>query len=120
MSQRRSRAPKQLPDPWLFDTETLLRELDRCRELALQIPFSSPNATHFGINIVVDAIWNLSQHVRFLLHLHRDSQRAFRKQHHTDFTTLESKNHDRPAAARTAPRTRRKVDSKRAARAGRT
>jgi hypothetical protein len=119
MSKRRSRAPEQLPDPWLFDTETLLRELDRCRELVLQIPFSTPNATHFGINIAVDAIWNLTQHLRYLLHLHRDGQRAFRKQHHTDFATFESKNHDAPAGARPAPRTRRQVNSKRAARVGR-
>jgi hypothetical protein len=52
--------------------------------------------------------------VRFLLHVHRDGQRAFRRQHNT----FESKNHDAPAEARTAPRTRRKADSKRAARAG--
>jgi hypothetical protein len=27
----------KLPDPWLFDSEALLRELDHCRETVLQI-----------------------------------------------------------------------------------
>ena len=71
------RTPDQLPDPWLFDSEALLRELDRCRELVLQIPIDNPQATHFGINNAIAAIWNLTQQVRYLLHLHREGQRAF-------------------------------------------
>jgi hypothetical protein len=71
------RTPDQLPDPWLFDSEALLRELDRCRELVLQIPIGDPQATHFGINNAIGAIWNLTQQLRFLLHLHREGQRAF-------------------------------------------
>lgn len=31
-------APDHLPDPWLMDSEALLRELDRIRELANHIP----------------------------------------------------------------------------------
>jgi hypothetical protein len=31
-------SPDQLPDPWLLDTEGLLSELARIRELALRIP----------------------------------------------------------------------------------
>src|SRR5438477_8377539 len=54
-----SRPANQLPDPWLFDSEALLRELDRCRELILQIPITNPNATHFGMHIAVQAIWTL-------------------------------------------------------------
>jgi len=27
------RPPDTLPDPWLFDSEALLNELDRCRDL---------------------------------------------------------------------------------------
>ena len=46
-----ARKPEQLPDPWLFDSEALLRELDRCREIVLQIPITNPNATHFGDTI---------------------------------------------------------------------
>jgi hypothetical protein len=71
----------KLPDPWLFDSEALLRELDRCRETVLQIPINNPNATHFGIQLAVASIWNLSQNPRYILHLFREGQRAFRKKH---------------------------------------
>ena len=30
--------PDQLPDPWLLDSEALLHELTRIREIALRIP----------------------------------------------------------------------------------
>jgi hypothetical protein len=71
-----------LPDPWLFDSEALLRELDRCRELTLQIPTNGDcNATHFGIQIAVNALWTLRDNLRYLLNLHREQQRAIRKQH---------------------------------------
>src|SRR5436853_5571515 len=71
--------PEKLPDPWLFDSEALLRELDRCRELVLEIP-ATTQAVHFASNIAIDAIWNLSQNLRYLLHLHREGQRSFAKQ----------------------------------------
>ena len=74
------RHPTQLPNPWLFDSEKLLRELDRCREQVLQIPCNGDlHATHFGINLAVDGIWNLTEQLRFLLHLHREGQREFAK-----------------------------------------
>src|SRR5437762_11514896 len=76
-----ARKPEQLPDPWLFDSEALLRELDRCREIVLQIPITNPNATHFGIQLAVNAIYNLTENLRYLLHLHREQQRSIRKQH---------------------------------------
>jgi hypothetical protein len=79
------RTPDKLPDPWLFDSEKLLRELDRCREMVLLIP-APTHATHFAINIAVDAIWNLTQQLRFLLHLHREGQRSFARQHHANAT----------------------------------
>jgi hypothetical protein len=71
----------RLPDPWLFDSEALLRELDRCRETVLQIPITDPNATHFGIQLAVNAIYNLTENLRYLLHLHREQQRSIRRQH---------------------------------------
>jgi len=74
------RPPEKLPDPWLFDSESLLRELDRCRELVLEIPITNPNATHFGINVAVTAIWNLRENLRYLLALHREGKRALAKQ----------------------------------------
>ena len=74
------RTPDRLPDPWLFDSEALLRGLDRCRELVLQIP-ATTHATHFAANIAIDAIWNLREHIRFLLSLHREGQRQFARRH---------------------------------------
>src|SRR4051794_634295 len=44
------RPREKLPDPWLFDSEKLLRELDRCREMVLLIP-APTHDTHFAINI---------------------------------------------------------------------
>jgi hypothetical protein len=75
-----------MPDPWLFDSEALLRELARCRETALQIPITNPNATHFGIQLTVNAIYNLEENLRYLLHLHREQQRSIRRQHEQDLT----------------------------------
>src|SRR5438477_5040787 len=80
MNTSPTRPPEKLPDPWLFDSESLLRELDRCRELVLEIPITNPNATHFGINVAVTAIWNLRENLRYLLALHREGQRSFAKQ----------------------------------------
>ena len=73
------RPPEKLPDPWLFDSESLLRELDRCRELVLDIP-ATTHAVHFASNIAVDALWNLRENLRYLLALHLEGQRAFAKQ----------------------------------------
>jgi len=60
------RSPKKMPDPWLFDTEHLLRELARCREMILLIP-AKDAATHSAINIAISANWNLEQTLRYLL-----------------------------------------------------
>ena len=84
----------KLPDPWLFDSEALLRELDRCRELTLQIPITDPNATHFGIQLAVNAQWTLRENIRYLLQLHRDGQRAFRRQHDAELATALSQRHN--------------------------
>jgi len=72
----RRRQPEQMPDPWLFDTVALLRELDRCRELILLIP-ATTHAVHFAANNALDCVWNLQQNVRYLYHLHCEGQRAF-------------------------------------------
>jgi hypothetical protein len=73
--------PRPLPDPWLFDSEALLRELARCRETALQIPITNANATHFGIQLTVNAIYNLEENLRYMLLLHRQQQDAMRQLH---------------------------------------
>src|SRR6202030_3201231 len=72
------RQPAKFPDPWLFDSEALLRELDRCREMVLLIPAPS-HETHFAINNAISAIWNLREQLRYLLSLYKDGQRAFAK-----------------------------------------
>jgi hypothetical protein len=79
------RNSEKLPDPWLFDSEKLLREIDRCREMVLLIP-APTHETHFAVNIAVSAIWNLREDLRYLLTLHREGQRAFAKRH-VDFRT---------------------------------
>ena len=57
----------------IFDSEALLRELDRCRETR---PANSHNPTRipliFGIQLADASIWNLTENLRYLLHLHRD------------------------------------------------
>jgi hypothetical protein len=70
--------PEKLPDPWLFDSEKLLREIDRCREMVLLIP-APTHETHFAVNIAVSAIWNLREDLRYLLSLHRDGHRAWER-----------------------------------------
>jgi hypothetical protein len=77
--------PSRLPDPWLYDTQALLTELGRIREIALRIPVPS-NLDLGPINSVVDAIWDLEQRVRYLAHLHADAQRDFARRH-TSATT---------------------------------
>lgn len=82
-SRHVKRRPDQLPDPWLFDSEKLLRELDRCRELMLLVPANGDrHATHFAVNLAIDAIWNLRDTLSFLLRLKGEGQRAFAKKHH--------------------------------------
>jgi len=67
-----------MPDPWLFDTGHLLRELARCREMILLIP-AKDAATHSAINIAINANWNLEQTLRYLLRLHSESQRQWQR-----------------------------------------
>ncbi len=76
-----ARKPEQLPDPWLFDSEKLLNELGRIAELIKQIPIADSHATHFAINRAADATYDLREHLRFLLHLHREGQRQFARKH---------------------------------------
>jgi hypothetical protein len=67
----------KLPDPWLLDTEYLLTDLARIRELALRVPVSLASAG--PINSVIDAAWDLEQRLRYLLKLHRQGQWSFRR-----------------------------------------
>jgi hypothetical protein len=73
-------SPDQLPDPWLLDTEGLLSELARIRELALRIP-PVRNDIIGPINSVIDGVWDLEQRLRYCLCLHCEAQRSFARHH---------------------------------------
>jgi hypothetical protein len=73
-------SPAQLPDPWLLDTEGLLLELARIRELALRIP-PVRNDVLGPVNTVVDAVWDLEQRLRYCFHLYCEAQRSFARRH---------------------------------------
>jgi len=89
------RTPDKLPDPWLFDSEKLLRELDRCREMVLRIP-APTHETHFAINIAINAIWDLRENLRYLLSLHRDMQQSFAMKGEALTTSLSNPRRDPP------------------------
>ena len=55
--------PEKLPTPWLADSEWLLKELVKCREDALRLPWSLNNASN--INSVIDRLWRLEQNLRY-------------------------------------------------------
>jgi len=96
------RRPETLPDPWHFDSEKLLRELARCRELVLAIPINDLQAAHFATNTAINAIWNLEEHLRFLLHLHREGQRQWERRATKALSDRQKPNPGRQAGARTA------------------
>jgi len=87
--------PEKLPDPWMFDSEKLLRELDRIREIVLLIP-TPTQPVYFATNNAVSAIFNLTETLRYLLSLHSDMQVAFRSQH----STIPSQNSQTPRPVR--------------------
>lgn len=66
------------PDPWLADSEWLLRELTKVREQILRIPFRLD--TQSDIEAATGRIFNLEQRIRYMLHLQREGQRSFAKQ----------------------------------------
>lgn len=55
-----------------------MRELDRCRELVLQIPARTQDV-HFASNIAISALWSLREQIRYLLALHSEGQRQWQR-----------------------------------------
>jgi hypothetical protein len=92
-------SPEQLPDPWLLDTEGLLSELARIRELALRIP-PVRNDIIGPINSVIDGVLDLEQRLRYCLHLHCEAQRAFARQHDKKLAKRQIGSHERHANSR--------------------
>jgi hypothetical protein len=68
-----------LPNPWILDSETLIKRLENCRTLVMNIPISSLQETHVGIKHALNAICNLQEDVRYVLELHREAQQRFAK-----------------------------------------
>lgn len=68
---------ENLPDPWLYDTDALLRDLDFIRELVLKIPASQ--ATYLPTNTAIEALWDLRERLRFLAVLRLQGQRRWEK-----------------------------------------
>ena len=66
MSTPQRLTPDRLRDPWLLDSESLLSELARVRELALRIP-PVRNDLLGPINSVIDALWDLEERLRYCL-----------------------------------------------------
>jgi len=97
--------PHQMPDPWLLDSEALLNELARIRELAFRIP-PLRNELLGPINSVIDAVWDLEQRLRFCLQnrsrAHSATQRAFREAAAKQSPSRQTKPIDRQTAARPA------------------
>ena len=68
--------PEKFPDPWLYHTPDLLRDLDTIRELILKIPLT--HASFTPTNAAVCAVWELRQRLQYLCGLHADMQRSWR------------------------------------------
>ena len=98
--------PEKMPDPWQLDSEALLAELDRIRDLALRIP-AIRNELIGPINSVVDAVWDLQERMRFCLHLHCEKERQFRTQALAALSDTQTKPSHRTPAARPTPARRR-------------
>ena len=69
-------SPEKLPDPWLIDSEYLLTKSARIRRAADSFTTKTLELVQPS-NTVIDALWSLEEHLRYLLHLHREGQRAF-------------------------------------------
>ena len=98
--------PEKMPDPWQLDSEALLGELARIRQLAQRIPLIS-NELIGPTNSVIDAVWDLEERLRFCLHLHCEKERQFRTQAAAALSNNQTKPSHRQAAARPANARRR-------------
>lgn len=71
--------PQKLPEPFLFDSQALLKELDRVRELILAIPLHTDT---FGpTNTAASAVWELRDRLQFLIGLQAERQRDWAREH---------------------------------------
>ena len=76
-SMRRMHPNENFPDPWLYDTDALIKDLDYVRELLLKIPLH--NDTHLPTNTAISALWDLRERLFFLAAMQREKQREWGK-----------------------------------------
>ncbi len=50
---------EKFPDPWLYDMDALIKDLDYVREFVLKIPLH--NDTHLPTNAAIAALWDLRE-----------------------------------------------------------
>jgi hypothetical protein len=68
--------PDKLPDPWLYDSACLLRDLDIVREKILEIPLHPD--TYTPTNIALSTVWNIREKLQYLIGLHAAMQRDWK------------------------------------------
>ena len=68
---------QKLPDPFLYNTQALIRDLDSVRELVLRIPVH--NDTVLPSNAAISSLWDLRERIRELAVLRLQSQRHWQK-----------------------------------------
>ncbi len=56
----------RLPHPWLLDSESLISELARVRELALRIPPVRKTISSDQATPLIDALWDPEERLRYL------------------------------------------------------
>ncbi len=71
--------PDKFPDPWLYDTTALLKDLDSIRELILRIPLTQESFA--PVNVAVGAVWELRDRLRYLIALQVAGQREWTAEH---------------------------------------
>jgi hypothetical protein len=74
--------PSAFPNPWQFDTEQLIAELDRARELVLAIPLS--NASFGPVNTATATLWELRERLRWIAGEVAARQRAWSRKQPND------------------------------------
>lgn len=75
-TRQHAQLPKPLPDLWLMDSEALLAELARIRDLLNRVPLATL-AVSLPLHSVRDALWRLEEQLRGILRVHRQMQTAF-------------------------------------------
>jgi hypothetical protein len=94
--------PSKLPSPWLYDTECLLKDVDRIRELIWLIPVH--NDTYSPINVAAASAWDLREKLQFLIALREGGQQRWRAKNSTE---LQNQDAGRQTETRTVKARRR-------------